>query len=93
MDVFLIISFVFLISLVFYAINLFLPDKSRLKYYVSLCLGIIGLMGWVYVWFGNGWLLSAVISTAFILLSAISFLTAFILDLFFKMNNDEKRRL
>ena len=64
MDVFLLISFVFLISLVYYARNLFLPDKSRLKYYISLCFGIIGLMGWAYVWLGNGWLTSAEIGRA-----------------------------
>lgn len=90
MDVFLIISIVFLISLLFYAINLFLPDKSSLKYYFSLCLGIIGLMSWAYVWLGNGWLLSAVDGTTFILLSAISLVTAFILDLILRKKYYEK---
>ncbi len=84
MDVFLIISFVFLISLVFYAINLFLPDKSRLKYYISLCFGIIGFISWAYVWVGKGWLTSAVVGTLFLLLSVISLAIAFIQDFIFR---------
>lgn len=87
MDVFLIMSFTFIISFVYYAINLFLPDKSRLKYYTSLCFGIVGLMSWAYVWLGNGWLTSAVFGTVFLLLSAISLFIAIIIDLIFRKRN------
>ncbi len=84
MDAFLIIAFTFIISLIYYAINLYFPDKSRLKYYIALSFGIIGIFGWAYIWLGNGWLLVAVVSAIFILLSAISLITAFIIDLIFR---------
>ncbi len=90
MDVFLIISFIFIISLIYYAINLYFPVKSSLKYYISLSFGIIGISGWIYIWLGNGWILAAVVSTTFILLSAISLVTAFIIDIIFRKKKQQK---
>jgi hypothetical protein len=84
MDIFLTIAFGFTITLVYYGINLYLPSYKRVKSYISLVFGLIGIVGWFYVWLGSGWLLSAVVSTVFIFLSIISFSIAVILDLIMK---------
>jgi hypothetical protein len=74
----------------FYAINLYLPKKKNLKYVISLCFLIIGLLGWLYIWIGSGWLMTGIISTAFLVLSAISVLVALLLDLGSKIKDKRK---
>ncbi|WP_066071602.1 hypothetical protein [Neobacillus soli] len=74
----------------FYAINLFLPKRKNLKYVISLCFLIIGLLGWLYIWFGSGWLRTGIISTAFLVLSAISVFVALLLDLGTKLKDKRK---
>lgn len=71
---------VFLVLLAFYAINSYRPQKRKIKYLISLCFFIVGSMGWLYVWFGKGWLLTSIVSSGFLLLAAFSFIIAFGLD-------------
>ncbi|WP_423409373.1 hypothetical protein AABM38_04770 [Heyndrickxia sp. MSNUG] len=41
-------------------------------------------MGWITVWMGYGWLTMAVLSTALLILSALSLLTALLIDYYVK---------
>ncbi|MFF2447952.1 hypothetical protein ACFVSW_12720 [Neobacillus sp. NPDC058068] len=91
MDGWVIVFFsLFVVLYGFYAINLFLPKKKNLKYIISLCFLIVGLLGWLYIWIGSGWLMTDIISTAFIVLSAISVLVALLLDLGSKIKDKRK---
>ncbi|WP_175384323.1 hypothetical protein [Bacillus sp. FJAT-27225] len=75
---------VFVVALAYYAGNLFLPKKRKLKYYLSLFIGFIGLAGWAFILLRlAGGLLTAVVSTFLLILSFLSFITAIIIDLIF----------
>ncbi|ETI70418.1 hypothetical protein [Neobacillus vireti] len=81
---------VFVVLYGFYAIDLYLPKKKNLKYVISLCFLIVGLLGWLYIWFGSGWLIAGIVSTAFLVLSVISVSIAFLLDLGSKVKDKRK---
>ncbi|MCJ8009575.1 hypothetical protein ACFFF5_13485 [Lederbergia wuyishanensis] len=76
---------IFIIIVVFtvlYSINIYLPKKKYLKYVISLIFFFVGVVGWVYVWFGSGWLITGIISTLFLVLSLLSFVFTIGLDLY-----------
>jgi hypothetical protein len=88
MEVYLLIVFIFTITLLFYGINLFFPIKRKLKYYISLGIGIVGVIGWAYLWLRNSWLLATVYGIASIVLAVISFILAMLID--FVVQNQKK---
>lgn len=75
---------VFFISVSFYAIHLFIPEKKKYKYFICSVFILFGICAWLYVWFGKGWLLSAVYGSASLILGAILSIIALLLDLYDK---------
>jgi hypothetical protein len=76
------ISFSFIMSLVFYGINIHFPRLAKLKYYVALVLFILGCLGWIAVLLRYGWLLTAVVSSWLLVLAVIAFMIAFLMDFY-----------
>ncbi|QOR65003.1 hypothetical protein IM538_14265 [Cytobacillus suaedae] len=74
------VGVLFVIFLVYYTMNFYFPKHKKLKYYISLCFMFIGIFGWLLVFLGIGWLGTAVVSSAFLLLSLGSIIIAGLLD-------------
>jgi predicted Kef-type K+ transport protein len=77
----------FILALTFFGINYHYPHLKKIKYFVPLSLFIMGCLGWIAVWLGFGWMTTAVVSTALILLAAISFIVALAMDVLFSFKN------
>jgi hypothetical protein len=86
-DIYLLIMFVVISTVTFYATHLFLPEKKNYKYGICSLFILFGVITWLYVWFGNGWLTAAVYGTVSIMLGVILFIIA----LFFDMLDKKKR--
>ncbi|MEH7441181.1 hypothetical protein V7201_02500 [Bacillus sp. JJ1122] len=74
----------FILSLSFFGINVHYSHLKKIKYIAVVSFGVAGCLGWVTVWLGFGWLTMAVISTSLLILSALSFLTALLIDYYVK---------
>lgn len=92
MDLFMFIAFTFIVSLTFYGINVHYPRIKKLKYYVALFLFVLGCIGWIAVLLGYGWLMTAVVSSALLLLAVIAFFIAFVLDFYDRKKNQASSR-
>lgn len=78
------IGLTFIMALFFYGINIHFPRLAKLKYYVALVLFALGCLGWIAVLLKYGGLLTAVISSWFLVLSVIAITIAFLMDLYDK---------
>lgn len=87
MDLFLLIGITFIVTLTFYGINVHYPRKKKLKYYVALLLFAFGCVGWIAVFIGHGWLMTAVVSSALLLFAVITLFIAFGLDFYDRKKN------
>ena len=74
------IGILFILSLSFFGINVHYSHLKKIKYIAVVSFGVAGCLGWISVWLGFGWLTTAVMSTALLILSALSFLTALLMD-------------
>jgi hypothetical protein len=86
------VIFVLLIFFVIYGFNtldLVLPKYKRVKYIISAAFAVIGCIGWLLVWVRVGWLITGIVSSAFLILSGLSLFIAFILDLIAHIKSKE----
>ena len=81
------IGIVFIVALLFYGLNIHFPRLKKLKYYMALLFFAIGCSGWFAVFLGHGWLMTAVVSSALLLLAVVSFSIAFLFDFYDKKKN------
>jgi peptidoglycan/LPS O-acetylase OafA/YrhL len=88
MDVYVFIMIVIISAVAFYSIHLYLPEKKQYKYALCLMFILFGVIAWLYVWFGNGWLTSAVYGTMSLALGLILLIVAFFFDLLEKRNHN-----
>ncbi|MFZ3580119.1 hypothetical protein [Virgibacillus sp. DJP39] len=84
MDIFLLVMIVFFSSVAFYSIHLFLPKKKKLKYVICSVFILFSICAWLYVWFGKGWVASAVYGTTSLILGVILSTIALTFDLYDK---------
>jgi heme A synthase len=79
----LLVCFFGLVLIIFYGvyyIHVYLHKNTKWKYIFSLCLFIFGLLGWLIVWLGLGWLKKGIVSTGLLMLSLCSFSLALCID-------------
>lgn len=81
------IGVVFIVALLFYGINIHFPGLKKLKYYMAMLLFALGCSGWFAIFLGHGWLMTAVVSSALLLLAVVSFSIAFLFDFYEKKKN------
>ncbi|NHM30860.1 hypothetical protein [Neobacillus terrae] len=70
-----------------YAIHVYLPKNTRWKYITSSCLFLFGVIGWLMVWLGWGWLTMGIVSTGLLMLLVCSFLLDIGIDFITKHKN------